>query len=138
MGIMKEFKGLMFRRRLIDLAGGTVVGVAFGKLVFSLVDDLILPPISALTSGSNLANLSFVIKKSAAGLPPVAINYGRFAQTAVDFAIVTIAVSMVLQAVDAFADKEEVKPSNEERLLSEIKDLLAARVGAAKKAPPVS
>jgi len=122
MGILQKFKGQIFRRRLVDLAAGTVVGVAFGKVVVSLVDDLILPPISALASNSNLANLSFVIKQSAGGLPPVAINYGRFANTAIDFAIVTLAVSMVLQALEAIAEQEKAEPSGEERLLSEIKE----------------
>ncbi len=63
MGMIKEFKGFMVRRRIMDLAAGTVVGAAFGKVIISFVDDIVLPPVGASTSGVNIANLAYVIKK---------------------------------------------------------------------------
>ena len=84
---MKELKTVMIKRRRIDLVAGIVLAGAFRNTMTSLINDVILPPVSTLLTGTNLPNLSYVIKKPTASMPPVAIGYGRFLQTTVDFLI---------------------------------------------------
>ena len=130
MSIVKEIKGFMVRRRIMDLAAGVVVGAAFTKVITSFVNDVILPPIGAFTSGIDISNLAYVVKKAQGTMPPVAINYGRFIQSTIDFAIIAIAVTLTLRVVDSLTVvKEGKKPktTNEEKLLREIRDLLVAQ-----------
>lgn len=127
MSMVNEFKRFMVRRRIMDLAAGTVVGAAFGKVITSFVHDVVLPPVGAFTSGVDISSLSYVIKKAQGTMPPVAIAYGRLIQTTIDFAIVAIAVSLALKIVDSLTMAEEEKTpkaANEEALLREIRDLL--------------
>jgi large conductance mechanosensitive channel len=125
---MKELKTVMIKRRRIDLVAGIVLAGAFRNAMTSLINDVILPPVSTFLTGTNLPNLSYVIKKPAAGMPPVAIGYGRFLQTTVDFLVIGATVVTVLRVVEKMTEKSDVArakvPSREEKLLTEIRDLM--------------
>ena len=137
MGILKEFKEFAMRGNVIDLAVGLVIGVAFGKIVASLVADIIMPPIGLLVGGVNFTDLKWVLKvpELIRGVrqPVVAINYGNFIQVIFDFLIVAAAVFAFVSLINRLnKKKEEVVPepilpplpSAEEKLLTEIRDLL--------------
>lgn len=135
MGLLQEFKEFAMKGNVVDLAVGVVVGGAFGKIVSSLVADVIMPPVGVLLGGVNFSDLAITIKeasKNAAGVdvPAVVIAYGKFVQTLVDFTIIAAAIFMVVKLLSAFkkapeaAPVEDPKPSNEELLLAEIRDLL--------------
>lgn len=138
MAMMKEFKDFAMRGNVIDMAVGIIIGAAFGKIVSSLVKDIIMPPIGVMMGGVDFSDLAVTIKEAAAGTEAVTINYGVFIQTTLDFVIVAFAIFMMIRGMNKLKKKEEAKPaapaapSKEEVLLSEIRDLLA---GGAKKAP---
>jgi large conductance mechanosensitive channel len=134
MGLFQEFKTFIQRGNVVDLAVGVIIGAAFGKIVSSFVDDIVMPPISLITGGINFKELKIVLKEAAAGVPnakPVAFNYGNFIQVAIEFLIVAFAVFLVVKAVNALKKPEApaapAEPSNEEKLLGEIRDLLKRR-----------
>lgn len=130
MKIMNEFKAFAMKGNVIDLAVGIIIGAAFGKIVTSIVKDIIMPPIGFLIGGVNFSDLKFIIKEAVEGKPAVTLNYGNFIQETFDFFIVAFAIFMVIKALNAMKKKEEVVaatpslPSNEEKLLTEIRDLL--------------
>ncbi|MFN8351498.1 MAG: large-conductance mechanosensitive channel protein MscL [Flavobacteriales bacterium] len=141
MGMMKEFKEFAMRGNLIDMAVGVVMGAAFGKVVSGFVDGMVMPLVGKLTSGVDFKEMKWVIQqgvaegKDAAGnvvaaVPEVAVKYGAFITTIIDFTIVAFAVFMVIKAINAAKKKEEAAPaappapSNEEKLLMEIRDAL--------------
>jgi large conductance mechanosensitive channel len=131
MGMMKEFKEFAIRGNAVDMAVGIVIGAAFGKIISSLVSDVIMPPVGLLTGGMDFAEQSVVLKEAVeGGAEAVTLNYGLFANHVIDFVIVAFAIFMVVKAMNAAKKKEEAapaappKPSNEEVLLSEIRDLL--------------
>lgn len=125
MGILKEFKEFALKGNVLDLAVGVVIGGAFGKIVASLVSDVIMPLVGILLGGINLSGLVLTI-----GDAP--LTYGAFLQTVIDFLIVSAAIFLFIKAINKFKRKEETKPtaeeapkpSNEEVLLTEIRDLL--------------
>ena len=125
---MKELKTVMIKRRRIDLVAGIVLAGAFRNAMTSLINDVILPPVSTFLTGTNLPNLSYVIKKPTAGMPPVTIGYGRFLQTTVDFLVIGATVITVLRVVEKMTEKSEAAQarasSREEKLLREIRDLM--------------
>ena len=136
MGMMKEFKEFAMRGNLIDMAVGVVMGAAFGKVVSGFVDGMVMPVIGKLTSGVDFKQMKWVIQdgvaetKDAAGnavaaVPEVAIQYGAWITTIIDFTIVAFAVFMVIKAINAAKKKEAAAPppgpSNEEKLLMEIR-----------------
>ncbi|MDB5257305.1 MAG: Large-conductance mechanosensitive channel [Chitinophagaceae bacterium] len=130
---LKKFKDFAMRGNVVDLAVGIIIGAAFGKIVTSLVSDIIMPPIGVIVGGVDFEELKLPIHSAvdAAGkpLPPVTINYGTFLQTTVDFVIVAFAVFLLIQLITRLQKKEEDKPAepavtNEEKLLTEIRDLL--------------
>ena len=125
---MKELKTVMIKRRRVDLVAGIVLAGAFRNTMTSLINDVILPPVSTLLTGTNLPNLSYVIKKPTAGMPPVAIGYGRFLQTTIDFLVIGATVITILRVVEKMTENSEVArskaPSREEKLLTEIRDLM--------------
>ena len=140
MSIISEFKAFAMRGNVVDMAVGIVIGGAFGKIVSSLVSDVIMPPIGMLTAGVEFKNLKFILKPAtldAAGksVGEVAIVYGAFINTVVDFLIIAFAIFMVIKAMNFVRKKEEAKPaspappapSKEEALLGEIRDILKAR-----------
>lgn len=133
MGIIKEFKEFAMRGSVIDLAVGVVIGGAFGKIVSSLVDDIIMPPIGLLTGGVDFSKLKYVIVEANAqgGVEEVALKYGNFINVIIQFLIIAFCIFMVIKALNSLKKKEEVSttpapevPTKEEILLSEIRDIL--------------
>jgi large conductance mechanosensitive channel len=133
MSIVKEFKEFAVRGNVIDMAVGLIIGAAFGKIVSSLVADVIMPPIGLALGGVNFSALAITLKEAAGEAPAVVIAYGKFIQSIVDFVIVAFAIFMKVKQVNAFKKKEveapkpAPAPSQEETLLTEIRDLLKAR-----------
>ncbi|HOO83485.1 MAG TPA: large-conductance mechanosensitive channel protein MscL [Prolixibacteraceae bacterium] len=138
MSIAKEFKDFAMRGNVVDMAVGIVIGGAFGKIVSSLVNDLIMPPIGLLLGGVNFTDLKITIKEAsvdAAGqaINAVTLNWGNFVQVLIDFLIIAFAIFMVIKGMNSLKKKKEEapaappappEPSKEEQLLSEIRDLL--------------
>jgi large conductance mechanosensitive channel len=132
--LLSEFKNFAIKGNMIDMAVGIIIGAAFGKIVTSLVNDIIMPPIGVLLGGVNFTDLSVVIKKAVGDVPAVTWNYGNFIQVVIDFLIVAWAVFMMVKAISLAKRKEEAAaaastpepaaPSKEEQLLTEIRDLL--------------
>jgi len=135
MGLFKEFKEFAMRGNVIDLAVGVVIGAAFGKIVTSLVDDIIMPPIGYVTGGVDFSAMKYVIKPAdpAAEIAEVAINYGNFINVVIQFLIVAFCIFMVVKAINSLQKKKEEAPAappaptKEETLLTEIRDLLKAK-----------
>ncbi len=127
---MSEFKKFMLKGNVVDLAIAVVIGAAFGKIVASLVNDIIMPFVSLLMGGVSFADLKVMITPASEGIEEVAIRYGMFIQTIIDFLIIGITVFVFVKMLAKLQKKKEElsveppKPSNEEVLLSEIRDLL--------------
>ena len=132
--ILGELKSFMIKRRRFDLVAGIVLAGAFRTVMNSLINDIILPPVSAATTGKNISSLAYVINKPSGG-PPVVIGYGRFLQATIDFLIIGVTVMLILRAVDRFTEESETKPSKEQILLKEIRDLLKLQVKEIKPSP---
>ena len=130
MGMLSEFKDFAIKGNVVDMAVGIIVGAAFGKIVSSFVKDIIMPPIGVMMGGVDFADLAVTIQEAAGEVPAVAIKYGAFIQTIVDFVIVALAIFMAVKVMNSIkkaeeeAPKEDPAPSNEEVLLTEIRDLL--------------
>jgi large conductance mechanosensitive channel len=130
MKIVNEFKAFAMKGNVIDMAVGIIIGAAFGKIVSSLVNDIIMPPLGLLIGGVNFTDLKFVMKAATETTPAVSLNYGNFLQVCFDFLIVAFAIFMVIKAMIAAKKKQEETtektstPSKEEILLTEIRDLL--------------
>lgn len=132
MKIIQEFKAFAMRGNVIDMAVGIIIGGAFGKIVSSIVNDIIMPPIGLLVGGVNFSDLKFVMKDAVGDIPAVTLNYGNFIQVLFDFLIIAFSIFMVIKVMNAAKKKEEApveepkapEPTNEEKLLSEIRDLL--------------
>jgi large conductance mechanosensitive channel len=130
MKMLDEFKAFIQRGNVVDLAVGVIIGAAFGKIVSSLVADMLMPPIGLLLGGMHFSALH--IKIGGPADAPVTINYGNFIQTVVDFLIIAFCIFLVVKGVNAIQKKEPDKPKDptaEEKLLTEIRDLLKARAG---------
>ena len=131
MGMMQEFKEFAMRGNVVDLAVGVIIGGAFGKIISSLVEDVIMPPIGALMGGVNFANLKMIIKDGVGEIPAVTLNYGNFVQTCVNFLIVVFAIFMMIKAMNSMKKAEAAAPPAAplatEVLLGEIRDLLKQR-----------
>lgn len=136
MGMLKEFKEFAMRGNVIDLAVGVVIGGAFGKIVTSLVNDVIMPPIGVLTGGVDFSDLKIVLKPAdnsnpAHKIAEVAINYGTFINTLIQFVIIAFAIFMVVKAINRLSRKKEeaapAAPPADVVLLTEIRDLLKDR-----------
>ncbi|MFC1594346.1 large-conductance mechanosensitive channel protein MscL [Candidatus Omnitrophota bacterium] len=136
MGLGKEFKDFAMRGNVVDMAVGIIIGGAFGKIISSVVSDVIMPPIGLLMGGVNFTDLKFILKAAqldATGevlKEAVTINYGQFLQTTVDFVIIAFAIFMMIRAMNSMKKKEEEKPApppappKQEVLLTEIRDIL--------------
>lgn len=112
---------------VIDLAVGVVIGTAFGKIVSSLVTDIIMPPIGAITGGIDFSDKVLTLKKATDVIPAVTLNYGMFLNNIISFIIVAFAIFMVIKQLNRFKKKEEAKPvatPEEIVLLREIRDSL--------------
>lgn len=130
MGMMQEFKEFAVKGNAVDMAVGIIVGAAFGKIVSSIVADVVMPPIGLLLGGVDFTDLALTLKEAAGDVPAVTLNYGTFIQTVIDFVIIAFAVFMLVKGINSLKRKEEEKPeappgpSKEEVLLTEIRDLL--------------
>lgn len=133
---LNEFKQFAMKGNVIDMAVGVIIGGAFGKIVSSLVNDIIMPVMSIVTGGDGYKNLKYVITQgqaateTQAAIEEVSINYGIFIQNIVDFLIIAFSIFVALRVIMKFKKKEEEAPapvpapSKEEVLLTEIRDLL--------------
>jgi large conductance mechanosensitive channel len=131
--MLKEFREFAFKGNVIDLAVGVVVGSAFGKIVDSLVKDVLMPPIGILTGGVDFSNKVVVLKSATETSEAITLNYGLFINALVSFLIVAFAIFMVIRALNRFKKQKEatpvvqVTPSKEVELLTEIRDVLKNR-----------
>lgn len=137
---IQEFKDFAMRGNVLDMAIGVVVGGAFGKIVTSLVNDIIMPGVGVLTGGINFTDYKLVIQKGVTEgteviTPEVAITWGAFIQTIIDFLIIAFCIFLAVKAINQFKRKEEAPapaapagPTQEE-LLAEIRDLLKEQAG---------
>ena len=131
MKLVDEFKAFALKGNVVDMAVGIIIGAAFGKIVSSVVNDIIMPPIGLLLGGVNFTDLKVLMKAATDTAPAVTWNYGSFIQFTIDFLIIAFAVFMLIKGMNALKRKEEVAPppappapSKEEILLTEIRDLL--------------
>lgn len=137
MSFIKDFKDFAMKGNVIDMAIGVIIGAAFGKIVSSLVDDIIMPLVGVATGGINFTDYKWVIQpevKDAAGeviTPLVSLNWGTWIQTVVNFLIVAFCIFVMIRFMQRMRRKQEVEveaaaevPSKEEELLTEIRDLL--------------
>ena len=133
MKILDEFKKFAMKGNVVDMAVGIIIGAAFGKIVSSIVNDIIMPPIGLLLGGVNFTDLKLIMKAATETTPAVTWNYGNFIQVSIDFLIVAVAVFMLVKAINAAKKKEEAAPAapaappaptKDQTLLTEIRDLL--------------
>lgn len=132
---IKEFKEFAVKGNAVDMAVGVIIGAAFGKIVSSLVDDIIMPPIGWLIGGVNFSDLKVTLPAIDMGIEkmqPATINYGNFIQTLIDFIIIAFCVFLLVKGINRLTRKKEVpaapatppEPTKEEKLLTEIRDIL--------------
>ncbi len=143
--MLKEFKEFAVKGNVVDMAVGIIIGAAFGTIVQSLVNDVLMPPIGLMLGNVDFSNLFAVLKEGAAPGPyetlalakeagAVTISYGAFINTVISFLIVAFSVFLLIKGINKAKKEEEAapppappEPSNEEKLLGEIRDLLSAR-----------
>ena len=127
MGFIKEFKEFAMKGNVMDMAVGVIIGGAFGKIVSSMVDDILMPLVGVVTGNIDFTNLVY---KFGEGDFAATLKYGTFIQNVVDFLIVALCIFLMIKAMNKFSKKKEeesaapAEPSNEEKLLTEIRDLL--------------
>jgi len=133
MKFVQEFKQFAMKGNVVDMAVGIIIGAAFGKIITSLVNDVIMPPIGLLIGGVDFTDLKVTLKGASVddagnAINAVTLNWGTFAQTALDFLIVAFAIFLLIKAINRMKKKEEPaappEPTKEEKLLTEIRDLL--------------
>ena len=131
MKLFKEFKEFAIKGNVIDMAVGIIIGAAFGKIVSSLVKDVIMPPIGLAVGGVDFSDLAITLQEASGEVAAVTVKYGAFLQTVFDFLIVAFAIFMAIRVMNSMKKKEAEAPpppppgpSNEEKLLTEIRDLL--------------
>ncbi|MBO5267431.1 MAG: large-conductance mechanosensitive channel protein MscL [Muribaculaceae bacterium] len=141
----QEFKEFAMRGNVVDMAVGVIIGGAFGKIVTSLVNDIIMPGIGVLTGGANFSEFKFVLKQAVVDgstqdiiTPEVAITWGAFVQTVVDFLIIAFCIFLAIKVMNKMMRKKEEEPApapeapagpTQEELLTEIRDLLKQQAG---------
>jgi len=111
MGMLKEFKEFAMRGNVMDMAIGIIIGAAFGKIITSLVNDVIMPPIGLLLGNVDFSNLAITLKEKTAASEAVMLKYGVFINTILDFVIVAFAIFMVIKQMNRFKRKEEAPPA---------------------------
>ena len=132
MSILQEFKEFAVKGNALDLAVGVVIGAAFGKIVASFVEDVIMPPLGLLIGGASFADLAIKLKDAVGNAPPVLWKYGKFIQTCADFAIIAFAIFVAVKVINRMrrappARPADPPPTKQEVLLEEIRDLLKKR-----------
>ncbi|MFN5325299.1 MAG: large-conductance mechanosensitive channel protein MscL [Bacteroidota bacterium] len=131
MGVIKEFKEFAIRGNLVDLAVAFVMGGAFGKIVSSFVDGMVMPLVGMITGGVDFSDKKLVLQKAGEGVTEVAVQYGQFVTSVIDLLIVSMAVFLIVKAINRLKREQKASTppavpvvSNEEKLLTEIRDLL--------------
>ncbi len=130
MKIIQEFKQFAMRGNVMDMAIGIIIGAAFGKIVSSIVSDVIMPPIGLILGGVDFSSLAITLREGSEGVQPVLLKYGVFINTVIDFIIIAFAIFMVVKGINSMKKKEEEKPATppaptkSEVLLAEIRDEL--------------
>lgn len=126
MGLIAEFKEFAVKGNVIDMAVGIIIGAAFGKIVSSLVSDVVMPPIGWLIGGVDFSDLAVALPAMREGAEPVLIAYGKFLQTLIDFAILAFAIFVMVKVINRLkrAKPEAAAAATQEELLTEIRDLL--------------
>jgi len=135
MGMLKEFKDFAMKGNLVDIAVAFVLGAAFGKLVSSFINDIVMPIVGLVTAGQDFSQLKIVLRKAVETggevvKPEVAIYYGKFINVTIEFLLVAFVMFLLVKAVNKMKKEKEQappkppEPSNEEKLLAEIRDLL--------------
>lgn len=133
MSILKEFKEFAVKGNAVDMAVGIIIGAAFGKIISSLVADVIMPPIGVLVGGVDFTKLAVILKEKVGDVPAVTLNYGNFIQSVVDFTIIAFAIFLVVKLINNLKKQEAAtpvappEPTKEELLLTEIRDLLKTK-----------
>ena len=131
-GFIQEFKDFALKGNVMDMAVGVIIGGAFGKIVTSVVNNIIMPPIGVLTGGMDFTKLSYTLKEAEGEAEAVTLNYGQFIQDVVDFLIIAFCIFLIVKAIAKLSRKKAEEPapaaapepSAEEKLLTEIRDLL--------------
>ncbi len=135
MKILQEFKDFAMKGNVVDMAVGVIIGGAFGKIITSLVNDILMPPIGLLMGGTDFSKLSYILQEATVDangkeIAAVSINYGAFIQVVINFLIIALCIFFVVRSINNMKKKEEATPtappapSKEEVLLSEIRDIL--------------
>lgn len=135
MGFIKDFKEFAVKGNAIDMAVGVIIGGAFGKIVSSIVDNIIMPPIGVLTGGVDFTELKVTLKEAEGEVAAVTLNYGQLIQDVVDFLIIAFCIFLMVKALMKLTKKKEEAPApvpdpaptKEEKLLTEIRDILAKK-----------
>jgi len=128
--MFKEFKEFAMRGNVVDMAVGIIIGGAFGKIVSSFVNDVLMPPVGLLLGGVDFSNIAIVLKEKVGDTPAVTVGIGAWINTVIDFAIVAFALFLVIKGMNALKKKEEEAPAAppvEVQLLTEIRDALKSR-----------
>lgn len=130
MSLLKDFREFAMRGNVVDLAVGVIIGAAFGKIVSSLVSDIIMPPLGLLIGGIDFKQFSLVLREASGDAPAVVMNYGVFIQNIFDFIIVAFAIFMAIKLINKLRREQPQEaaappePSAEEKLLTDIRDIL--------------
>ncbi len=133
MSFLSEFKEFAMKGNVVDLAVGVIIGAAFGKIVSSLVEDIIMPALGLLIGGVNFTDLAVTLKEAQGDIPAVVLKYGNFLQTVFDFMIVAFAIFLAIKAMNKLKRKQEATPAappapaEDVVLLTEIRDLLKTK-----------
>lgn len=135
MSLLQEFKTFAVKGNMIDMAVGIIIGAAFGKIVSSLVGDVIMPPLGIIIGGVDFSDLAVTLKSAEGDAPAVLLAYGKFIQTIIDFVIIAFAIFMGIKVINRLKREEEAAPAappaptKDQELLGEIRDLLRAQQG---------
>jgi len=125
MSFLKEFREFAMRGNVVDMAVGVIIGGAFGKIVSSLVGDVVMPVLGILTGGVDFKDLKITLAEAVGETPAVTLNYGAFVQNVFDFVIIAFSIFMMIKGINKVKKPvEEVKGPSQEELLTEIRDLL--------------
>jgi large conductance mechanosensitive channel len=135
MSLLTEFREFAVKGNVVDMAVGVIIGAAFGKIVSSLVSDVVTPPLGLVIGGADFKHLVLTLREAQGAQPAVMLKYGVFLQAALDFLIVAMAIFMVVKVVNRLKRAEEAAPApapapvptKEEELLTEIRDALRAQ-----------
>ncbi|UTW09936.1 large-conductance mechanosensitive channel protein MscL [Pseudomonas benzenivorans] len=131
--MLSEFKAFAVKGNVVDMAVGIIIGAAFSKIVSSFVADLVMPPLGVVIGGVDFTDLAIVLQAAQGDAEAVTLSYGKFLQTVFDFTIVAFAIFLAVRTINRLKREEEAKPeqpktpTEDQQLLSEIRDLLKAQ-----------